>query len=134
MGEGMLEFYIYILSLMLQVVAIVFLVHQSNRQHLSVLNFMDNVMDNVNKLAQLGMIHAGSKTAMEAVNAVAVASQSALDIKVAEKRIEEELLNIKEKPRRLVGFYVNGTYYKLEKDPTPQMLAKIPENTRVYED
>jgi len=99
-----------------------------------VLDFMDNALDSMNKLAQIGMIHAGSKNASEAV---AVVAQTQLDLPAAENGLAAELEA--SKPKRLVGFISvdavgNQRPFYFDKEPPPQMLAKIPEHLRIYKD
>lgn len=133
------EFYIYTFMTMVLMACVVWTSTLLAKQARATLDFMDNAMDSMNKLAQLGMIHAGSKNAAEANQNVAVHENQLLDLATAKMKIEEELEEAKKPKRKLVGFYGkdpkgNDTRLMFERQPSRELLAKIPESRRIYQE
>ena len=102
---------------------------------LSLLDAVDRMQDGMSKLAQLGLIHVASKTPMQAVEATAALENELAALESAEKAMEKQILEAKEKPHgRLVGFRgPNGAVVRFVTEPKPAVVAKIPSDRLVYE-
>ena len=91
---------------------------------------MDDVLDSLTKLAQLGMVSSKAKTSIEAVEAQVVLERELAVLGHAEEALEKEIEAGKGRP---TGFKDRaGRVIKFMSPPDANLLSRIPKERLIY--
>lgn len=121
---------IYYALLPVCLIAALFLWHIHKSQQ-ALIAFMESTLDSMNKLAQVGFIHAKAKSPEQAVTQQVILETAQKDLETQlEEELKEEPSKPKGPPRGFVGS--DGKTYHFATAPSAQVLSKIPPSQLVY--